>query len=112
MTIFKINAGKYKHIIMIQNLVETQNEYGETTSEWTDFKKVKAGLYPISAKELLTASSVINEITHKVMLRYVAGINAEQRILFGDRVFNIVAPPIDFQEQHKELQLLCKEVLH
>ena len=96
---------------MIQALQESQNEYGETSSNWVDFKKVKAGIYPISAKELLMTDSVINEITHKVMFRYIKGITAEQRIVFGNRTFNIVAPPINYQEANKEIVVLCKEVL-
>jgi hypothetical protein len=31
------------------------------------------------------------------------------RVLFGERVFSIVSPPINFQEKNIELQILCKE---
>ena len=110
MTLFKINAGKYRHPIIIQELVENQNEFGEMTSDWQDFKKVKAGIFPFTAKELMTSESIVNEASHKVHIRYIDGVTAEQRIMFGNRIFQIVSSPIDFQFMHKELQLLCKEV--
>lgn len=113
MSLFQINAGKYRHIITFQKLGESRNSYGEvdrdSSDNWEDVVTVRAGIFPISGKELLSAEFVRAEMTHKIQLRYIKGIDSEMRIKFGDRIFDIVSPPINFQEKNVELQLMCKE---
>lgn len=113
MTMFRINAGKYRHIITFQKLGETRNSYGEidrdNNDNWENVLTTRAGIFPISGKELLSAEFVKAEMTHKIQLRYIKGINSDMRVLFGTRIFDIVSPPINFQEKNLELQLMCKE---
>jgi SPP1 family predicted phage head-tail adaptor len=111
MTLFKINPGKYRHVITIQKQTSERNPYGEITEEWTDIYKTRAGIFPISGKEIFEKQFVESEISHRVHIRYnpTIVINSQMRIIFGDRVFSIVAPPINFQERNDELQILCKE---
>lgn len=112
MTLFKINPGKYRHVITIQRQTQERNKYGEIKNVWTDFFKTRAGIFPISGKEILEKLFVESAITHRIHIRYIprTPITSEMRILFDNRVFNIIAPPINFQERNDELQLLCKEV--
>jgi SPP1 family predicted phage head-tail adaptor len=110
MTKFLINAGKYRHIIVIQKRNSTQNKYGESTEAWVDFIKVRAGIYPLSGREFFSADAVNSEVSHKVHLRYVPGITPDMRINFNGRFFRIISV-INFQELNKELQLLCKELV-
>jgi SPP1 family predicted phage head-tail adaptor len=109
MTMFRLNAGKYRHPITIQKLVQTENSYGETTDEWIDETRMRAGIYPLSGKEFFSAEAVNSEITHKVHIRYISGITSDMRIIFNERIFNIISAPINWQEKNVELQLLCKE---
>lgn len=111
MTKFMINPGSYRHIIVFQQMSSTQNSYGENTEEWTDVIKTRGGIYPISGKEFFAADTVNNEVTHKINMRYIPGITSDMRIMFGDRIFHLISPPINFQEKNVELQLLCKEVI-
>jgi SPP1 family predicted phage head-tail adaptor len=107
--VFHINAGKYRHIVTFQKRTEGRNSYGEPT-EWEDAFTCRVGIFPLSGREFLAQETKQGEITHKVMMRYMNGISAEtMRILFNERIFDIVAPPINFQERNLELQLLCKE---
>jgi SPP1 family predicted phage head-tail adaptor len=109
MTIYRINAGKYKHKVTFQRLAETQDSYGEVTSDWVDAFEIKAGIFPNSGRDVQGQYVIQGEVSHRVHIRYIKGVDSEMRILFGNRVFDIVSPPIDFQERHLELQLLCKE---
>jgi SPP1 family predicted phage head-tail adaptor len=50
-------------------------------------------------------------MTHRIFVRFnpTLKINSSMRILFGDRIFDIISPPINFQEKNIELSILCKE---
>lgn len=111
MTKFMINAGKYRHPITIQKRDLTQNSYGETTDNWVDVVKVRAGIYPISGAEFLNSYESHSEVSHKVHTRFVpVGITPDMRIMFNERVFRILSV-INFQEVDKELQIMCKELI-
>ena len=110
MTKFLQNAGSYRQVITFQKQSVTKNEYGEKIPTWDDFITVKAGIYPISGKDYISAVEVNSEVTTKINLRYVPGITADMRIKFGTRTFTIIAV-MNFQEMNKELQIMCKEYL-
>lgn len=110
MTKYSNNAGSYRHPITFQKQSTTENDYGEHVPQWDDVITVKAGIYPVSGKDYISAVQVNSEITHKVNLRYVPGLSADMRVKFGTRLFTIVAI-MNFQEKDRELQLVCKEFL-
>lgn len=115
MSRYRINPGELRHRIVIQRPNNNQNEYGEieinTNENWIDVAVVRAGIYPISGKEFFSAETVNSEITHKVKIRYIKGLTSNMRIKFGDRYFQIISLPKNFQEKNIELQLLCKELI-
>jgi SPP1 family predicted phage head-tail adaptor len=111
MTLFKINPGKYRHVVTFQIQTTARDKYGQIEEIWSDFFKTRAGIFPISGKEVFQRDFVESEISHRVHIRYTPThvINSQMRVLFGERVFSIVSPPINFQEKNIELQILCKE---
>jgi SPP1 family predicted phage head-tail adaptor len=108
MTIYRINAGKYRHIVTFQRLSKAQDSYGQNTI-WEDAFTARVGIFPISGREILTVDVKNGEISHRIHIRYTKGIDTTMRIKFGERIFEIVTPPINFQERDLELQLMCKE---
>jgi SPP1 family predicted phage head-tail adaptor len=111
MSRYQLNPGELRHIVTFQKQSNVENDYGEETNEWIDILvNVRVGIYPISGKEFYTASSVNSEVTHKIRMRYVPNVTSDMRIKFGDRIFELISPPINFQEKNVEIQLLCKEV--
>lgn len=112
MTRYRINPGKYRHIIAIQEKTKVQNDYGEEVEDWVDVLTTRSGIYPISGKEFYAAETVNSEVTHKVNMRYVpnVAITPDMHIKFGNRTFHIISV-INFQERNIELQLLCKELI-
>jgi SPP1 family predicted phage head-tail adaptor len=110
----RINAGKYRHIVTFQRLKEdAQNSYGETPIHgdlnWEDAFNARVGIFPISGREALTEEVIRGEISHRIQLRYMAGIDNTMRIKFGERIFEIISPPVNQYEQNHELHLICKE---
>jgi SPP1 family predicted phage head-tail adaptor len=113
MTMYKINAGKYRHIVTFQRLKETQNPYGESPTEdeasWENAFQARVGIFPISGKEVLTEEVINGMISHRILMRYTENVDSSMRIKFGNRIFTIISPPINFQEMNIEMQLMCKE---
>lgn len=109
MSRYRINPGEFRHRITIQKMSKIKNDYGELLDTWVDFLEVRAAIYPLSGKEFFAAETTNNEITHKINIRYVPGITSAMRIKFGERYFQIISPPINFQEKNVLLQIMCKE---
>lgn len=109
---YRINPGELRHKIIFQKLdKDAENDYGEPIEKWDDISSAKAGIYPISGREFYAAETVNSEVSHKVNIRYIPGITSDMRIVFGERIFELISPPINFQERNVELQLLCKELM-
>lgn len=113
MTKFRINPGKYKHIVTFQRRTSDQNGYGEKTEDnWFDVFTARVSINPVSGKEVFTAEYMASEISHRILMRYtLQPIDSTMRIRYGARTFLLVAPPINYQEANVEIQLLCKEVI-
>lgn len=109
MSKFRIQAGKYRHVIQIQKMQGGQNGYGETTKDWTTIYTVKAGIFPLGGHEFFRAQEINAEVTHKVHFRYLPNITPDMRILFNGRQFMITSIS-NYQELNRELQLLVKEL--
>lgn len=110
MTRYRINPGEFRHIITFQKLSNIQDDYGAPIEQWNDVLTIRAGIYPLSGREFYAAETVNSEVTHKINMRYMLGLNPDMRIKFGDRYFNIISI-INFQERNVMLQLLCKELI-
>jgi SPP1 family predicted phage head-tail adaptor len=112
-SLFRINAGKYRHIITFQRLKTDTDTYGEIDPDiptnWENVLTTRASILPISGKEYFEAEVKNAELTHRIQLRFIKGIDSKMRVQFGSRSFDIVSPPINFQEKNVELQLMCKE---
>jgi SPP1 family predicted phage head-tail adaptor len=111
MTRYRINPGEYRHVITFQKKTSVQDSYGEKINDWVDVVKTRAGIYPINGKEFFAAETTNNQVTHKINIRYLPGITPDMQIKYGNRIFEVIAPPINFQERNIQLQLLCKEVI-
>lgn len=109
-----MRAGELRHRVTIKSTVETDDGhhgFDETTTVVAS--RAPASVEPLSGRELERAHQIEPRTTHRVRLRYRAGLKAGQALTFhtaaGDREFEIVAPPIDVDERRRELHLMCKE---
>jgi SPP1 family predicted phage head-tail adaptor len=103
-----VEAGRLRHRITFQEATETYNDVGEPVTTWANVKTVWAEVKPIKGQEYWASQQVNAEVTHRVTVRYMDGLDSLMRIKFGDRYFSI-EPPINPDERDIELQMLCKE---
>lgn len=102
--------GKLRHRITIQELIKVDDGYGGTVETWQNIATVWAAIAPLRGSERYTAQQVQSELTHKVTIRYRAGIKTQMRIVYKDKIFEIEAI-IDVEERRQWLELLCSEVV-
>lgn len=74
-------AGRLRHRVEIQYAVESQDpSTGEVFSTWGEFATVWAAIEPLSAREFIAAQAEQSKISARVVIRYLAGVNAKMRI--------------------------------
>ena len=107
-----MNPGKLRHRVTLQEYKEVVDQYGTPIDQgWQDIATVWASVEPIQGREYIQLQNTQSELTTRIRIRYRPGIKAAMRVLYNDRIFEIVGPPIDPEERHLELQLMCKEVI-
>ena len=110
MSKYRINAGKYRVPVTIQQRQFNEDSYGSTTEDWTDIIHVRAGIFPLSGSEFFKANEINAEITHRVHIRYVPGITPDMRVVLNGRNLMITSVT-NYQERNIELQMYCKELV-
>jgi SPP1 family predicted phage head-tail adaptor len=103
-----VKIGKLRHRITIEESTETQDADGSVTENWSAFAAAQGSIEPISGREYFSAQTTRADLTHRVNLRYVAGIMPKMRVRFGSRIFDILSV-INVDERNRELQLMCRE---
>jgi len=105
-----MNAGELKHKITIQELQRVPDGYGGYTETWNNVATAWAKIQPLKGSERYQAQQVASELSHKITLRYLSGVKPSMRIVYGLRVFNIIAV-INVKKRNEVLELLCEEEL-
>jgi SPP1 family predicted phage head-tail adaptor len=103
-----MSIGDLNQRITIQSQTRTSDGMGGWTETWATLATVWAAVWPVSAREILKAGQTSMEITHRIKIRYRAGVDPSYRILFGTRYFSIMSI-INVGERGEWLELLCKE---
>jgi len=94
---------------------------GRQSTSWNDFMTgVPADIQSLSGRELVAAQAVHTEVTHLIVVRYVALLSnpiqvATMRVVYGSggttRYFNIGAA-INVDEMNREMHLYVSEGLN
>ena len=108
-----ISPGRLNKRITIQHLVAGSpavNSLGEAQTSWATFQTVWAGVEPLQGNEFWGSQQkqVKAEIKIRVRIRFLSGVTAGMRVLYGSRILNIESV-IDPKEKHEEMQLMCSE---
>ena len=104
-----IRAGRLRHRVRIERVVETVNAVGGVTREWRSIAVRWDGVEPLSAREFMTHDQVNSTVSHRIMLRGSGlTISPKDRIVFGRRVFGIVSV-MNRDERDKVLEIMATE---
>lgn len=106
-----MNIGALRHLITIRqpavpgDIIRGQADQPAVTIA----DKTPASIEPLDGRELFEAQQMSANISHRIRLRYRAGVKPTQQVLFGARVFEI-SSVINVEERNIELRLLCQEL--
>lgn len=64
---------------------------------------------PLQGTERLRAMQTQANATHQITGRYRSDVTSATQLVHEGRKFKVVAPPVDMEERHEWLQLLCRE---
>lgn len=106
-----MRAGLLRHEIIIQSSTEAAGSSGDPRPRWdevTPFATVWASVEPLTARETILADGVNSEMTHRIQMRYLAGLTSKHRIKFGARYFDILGVR-NIDERGERMELLCRE---
>lgn len=105
-----IRSGLLRHKIEIQEKTVGRDLMGQEIVTWHPFTYAWASIEPLSGREYFAAQQAQATISHKMVMRYQAGIKPYHQILWGTRTFNIDAI-LNEGERNVELTLFCTEVV-
>jgi len=103
-----MRLGPLRQRVNIQARSATVDAFGQESETWATVATVWASVEPLSGRELLAAQQVQGETTHRVRMRYMAGVTTSSRVLFNLRPFD-VRSVINKNEAGAFLELLCTE---
>ncbi|ATW46088.1 phage head closure protein [Glaesserella parasuis] len=113
-----VKAGTYDKVITLQQIAKPKpNEQGKIIrngsvlkNEWEDIKTLRASIEPIQGREYFSGVFQMGDTVVRIRMRYQPDleITRKMRVKYGNRIFKI-ENVIDSKEQHRELQLMCKE---
>ncbi|WP_416729202.1 phage head closure protein [Fictibacillus sp. JL2B1089] len=106
-----MNPGRLNKRITLQRKGFTRDAESNTKESWLDTETVWAAVEPLRGREYLAAAAASAESLVRFRIRYRKNVTADMRVKYNDRIFELNSPPIDPEESHKELILMCKEVL-
>ena len=103
-----MRLGPLRQRVNIQARSATVDAFGQESETWATVATVWASVEPLSGRELLAAQQVQGETTHRIRMRYQAGVTTSSRLLFNLRPFD-VRSVINKNESGAFLELLCTE---
>lgn len=104
----RLSAGNLRHIVKIQNTVQTQNSDGSVDSTWVDvYNRVHASIDPLSVKEFLVAATTEHQVVARITIRYRKNITAKMRVVHGSTVYQIEGVQADIDSGIEYLTLAC-----
>lgn len=87
-----LSIGKMRHRIRFQICEHTTSENGYGEECWTDYgRPVWAEVNDLFGREFYAAAAAQMENTVKFRVRYRAEVDASMRIVFHERIYDIIA---------------------
>lgn len=104
-----IDPGKLRHRVDLVRPVKARDELGHENETWVKVATVWAAIEPAATQDVWQAMQVQTTVSHRITLRYRAGVTGEMVFRFRGRTFNIVGEPLNPEELNVLLVCLCDE---
>ena len=105
-----MRSGTLRHKVTIQTMTDGKDAVGSPTETASTLAKVWAAITPLNAGEVFRADHFEGDVTHRIRLRYRAGITPKMRVIYGSRTFDIRSV-LNVDERNRELELAVTEIV-
>lgn len=106
-----MRAGKLnKRIVIQEQVIETKPSGQKVPGEWVDKFRLWAQVKCTDSRAINDDGVIQHEATYKFYIRKRKGITAQMRILWDNRTFVLVGPPVDWMDDRTGLTLIAKEL--
>lgn len=102
------SASQLDKRITLETPTRTDDGIGGGDITWATFQGAWAKIEPKSANDAFWAKHLEHRVTHKVIIRYVAGVTSKMRVKYGSRYFAIKGVK-NVDEASQFLELNCEE---
>jgi SPP1 family predicted phage head-tail adaptor len=102
-----INAGSLRERVTVQQASESRNALGETVLSWATFAERWASVEGVSSRESLAYGQQQISVSHRVRLRYLAGLTQSMRLVWRGRTLEIVS--LLEHGNRSEHEIICQE---
>lgn len=102
-----MSAGQLRHRVDLQSPVATQDANGQPSTDWTTVAYLWADIRYQTGLEAIKSGADVSVSRVSIRLRYGV-FNAGQRVLYGTKVFNIMAVQPDVRKQY--VDLICEAI--
>ncbi|MCU7917071.1 MAG: phage head closure protein [Candidatus Thiodiazotropha sp. (ex Epidulcina cf. delphinae)] len=99
-------SGNLRHKITIQRATVTRSNSGQAVKNWGDVATVRADVYSISGREFFDADQVNSDVTLKVVVRFINGIDPGMRVVHNRRIYDIKAV-LNQENRRRPTLLMC-----
>lgn len=101
-------VGKLRQSFTIQLNTPTRTAAGAEVDSWATFLTVHGSVEPLVGREWFANNTTQQRVSHRVRMRYQAGVLPKMRILYDSR-YLVIESVINVEEKDRELVLMCQE---
>jgi len=105
----RLPIGELRARLMLEGPVETPDQAGGVLRSWTVIAFVWSDVATLNAQQRLEAEQIGQTITHRVTLRWRAGLTTKQRLRRGTQIF-LIRGVQDPDDRRRRLICNCEEI--
>lgn len=111
-----MRAGRLRHLVtLLRPVGGGRDQYGQPTDDYEPVDTIWASVEPLRGREFFDAQQTNAEVTTRIRCRYRADLAAPEashwRIEYAGRVYEIDGPPINSRMEHRQLEIMCHELV-
>ena len=108
----QVSMSELRHRISILRPVTEMDDEGNILAQTTqEVGKAWALVLPFAAKISDGYAEKVQEVDHRVVIRYRADVRVTDRIRWGDKTLTPIAPPYPLGGKKQWLVLECRELV-
>ena len=108
----QVSMSELRHrITILRPVMDTDDEGNILSSSVQEVGKAWALVLPFAAKISDGYAEKVQEVDHRVVIRYRADVRVTDRIRWGDKTLTPIAPPYPLGGKKQWLVLECRELV-